>query len=203
MRFLSLFGRTAAESIYILQLWLILTCVAPTQGLNFDPVPPPALDLSELGRVALTGDFDAISLYSYAQQTEGSYSTNGSQALITQRPNGDFATTVTSDGYIKAMCPFVMNDGTLAGIVVGGNFTSLGGQETQGVAMFDPSSQKVTPLPGLTGAVEDISGVTSRQTRSTLAETSRAATRQMRSLGSEWPAGQTYLLLDSMDLSTR
>lgn len=156
MRFLSLFGRTAADSIYIIQLWLILTCVAPTQGLNFDPVPPPALDLSELGRVALTGDFDAISLYSYAQQTEGSYSTNGSQALITQRPNGDFATTVISDGYIKAMCPFVMNNGTLAGVVVGGNFTSLGGQETQGVAMFDPSSQTVTPLSGLTGDVEDL-----------------------------------------------
>lgn len=47
-----------------------------------------------------------------------------------------------------------MQNGTLAGVVVGGNFTSLGGQEAQGVAMFDPSSQQITPLPGLTGDVE-------------------------------------------------
>lgn len=128
--------------------------IAPAQGLSFEPVPPSNLDLSELGRVALTGDFDAISLYSYQEQTESRYNTNGSQSLVTQRPNGDFATTVTSDGYIKSMCPFVMKDGTLAGVIVGGNFTSLGDQQTQGVAMYDPTSQKITPLPGLTGNVD-------------------------------------------------
>lgn len=154
MRPFSLFGPAAAELVYLILLWPSFRCVAPAQGLNFDPVSPPALDLSQLGRVALTGDFDAISLYSYQQQTENPYSSNGSQSLITQQPNGDFARTVSSDGYIKSMCPFVMEDGTLAGVVVGGNFTSLGGQEAQGIAMFDPSSQKITPLPGLTGNVQ-------------------------------------------------
>ena len=139
--------------MYIVLLWPT-QLIAPVQGLNFDPVPPPDLDLSQLGRVALAGDFDAISLYSYQQQTENPYSTNGSQSLITQQPNGDFAITSTSDAYIKSMCPFIMNDGTLAGVVVGGNFTSLGGQEAQGIAMFDPSTQKITPLPGLNGNVE-------------------------------------------------
>ena len=154
MRFSSLFGPTAAEFAYLIQLWPVLTpMIAPAQGLNFDPVPPPNLDLSELGRVALTGDFDAISLYSYEQQSETSYSTNGSQSIVTQRPNGDFATTVTSDGYIKSMCPFIMKDGTLAGVIVGGNFTSLGGLQAQGVALYDPSTQSVTALPGLTGNV--------------------------------------------------
>ena len=154
MRLSSLFGPAAAELAHIILLWPSLTLIAPAHGLNFDPVPPPDLDLSQLGRVALTGDFDAISLYSYKQQTENRYSTNGSQSLITQQPNGDFATTVTSDAYIKSMCPFIMNDGTLAGVVVGGNFTSLGGQEAQGVAMYDPSTQIITALPGLTGNVE-------------------------------------------------
>lgn len=154
MRLSSLFGLAAAELAHIILLWPSLGLVAPAQGLNFDPVPPPDLDLSQLGRVALTGDFDAISLYSYKQQTENRYSTNGSQSLITQQPNGDFATTITSDAYIKSMCPFIMNDGTLAGVIVGGNFTSLGGQEAQGVAMYDPSKQIITSLPGLTGEVE-------------------------------------------------
>ena len=154
MRFASLFGPAATEIACIIQLWTVLNHVAPAQGLDFDPVPPPSLDLSELGRVALTGDFDAISLYSYAQQTESSHTSNGSQSIVTQRPNGDFATTVTSDGYIKTMCTFVMKDGTLAGVVVGGNFTSMGGKEAQGIAMYDPSTQNITALPGLTGNVE-------------------------------------------------
>ena len=155
MRIISLLGPAAADFTTIIQIWALLK-VAPAQGLDFNPVPPPDLDLSELGRVALTGDFDAISLYSYEQQSEASYSTNGSQSIVTQRPNGDFATTVTSDGYIKSMCPFVMKDGTLAGVIVGGNFTSLGGQETQGVALYDPGAQNITALPGLTGNVETV-----------------------------------------------
>ena len=155
MRIVSLLGPTAADFAIIIQIWGLMT-VAPAQGLDFNPVPPPNLDLSELGRVALTGDFDAISLYSYEQQSEASYSTNGSQSIVTQRPNGDFATTVTSDGYIKSMCPFVMKDGTLAGVIVGGNFTSLGGQEAQGVALYNPNTQNITALPGLTGNVETV-----------------------------------------------
>lgn len=124
-----------------------------TQGANFTPVPSANLDLREMGKVALTGDFDAISLYTYQQQTENAFSTNGTQSLITQLPNGAFATAASADGYIKAMCPFVMHDGKFAGVIVGGNFTSLGGVEAQGVAMYDSSTGKVTPLPGLTGSV--------------------------------------------------
>ena len=154
MRFTSLFGPAAAEFAYLIQLWPVWNqIIAPAQALNFDPVSPPSLDLSKMGRVVLTGDFDAISLYSYQQQTERVYNTNGSQSIVTQRPNGDFATTVTSDGSINSMCPFVMKDGTLAGVVVGGNFTSIGGQESRGVAMYDPSTQEITALPGLNGTV--------------------------------------------------
>ena len=155
MRLPATFNWATAEFTLILQLWPIFTLlVRSTQGVAFTPVPPPNLNLKDLGRVALTGDFDAISLFSYRQQSETPFNTNGSQALIIQQPNGDFSTSQVSDAYIKSMCPFVMQNGQFAGVVVGGNFTSLGGVEAQGVAMFDPKTQKITPLPGLTGQVE-------------------------------------------------
>lgn len=154
MRIFSLLGPTAAEFVLSVQLWPILTQLIPgTQGVNFDPVPLPGLDLSQLGRVALTGDFDAISLYTYQEQTENGFNTNGSQSLITELPNGDFRTAASADAYIRSMCPFVTNDGRLAGVVVAGNFTSLGGVEAQGIAMFDPTKSKVSPLTGLSGQV--------------------------------------------------
>ena len=127
-----------------------------TQGVNYTPVPAPDLDLSKLGQVALTGDFDSISLYTYEQQSENAFATNGTQALITQLPNGDFATTAAADGYIKALCPFTMSNGKLAGVIVGGNFTELSGTPAQGIAMYDVTSGDITPLDGLNGTVNAI-----------------------------------------------
>ncbi|MCJ1309212.1 hypothetical protein MMC25_002869 [Agyrium rufum] len=124
-----------------------------TQGISYTPVEPSYIDLSQLGQVALAGNFDGISLYTYTEQNENVFSTNGSQSLIAQFPNGAFATFVSADASITDMCPFVMQDGTLAGIVVAGNFTSLGGIEAQGAAMVDPNSGNITPLPGLTGSI--------------------------------------------------
>lgn len=54
------------------------------------------------------------------------------------------------------MCTFVLKDGTVAGVVVGGNFTSLGGVDAQAIALFDPSTDTVTPLPGVQGSVSAI-----------------------------------------------
>ena len=156
MRLSALFGPTAAEFAFLIQLWPIVTLIRPTQGVNYTPVPSPDLDLSQLGRVALTGDFDSISLYTYQPQSENAFTTNGTQALITQLPNGDFATTAAADGYIKALCPFVMSSGKLAGVIVGGNFTELGGVPAQGVAMYDTTTGDITPLPGLNGTVNAI-----------------------------------------------
>ena len=153
MRVTSLLGLTAAKLAFFIQLWPIMSLVRFTQGASFTPVPSTSLDFSDMGQVALTGDFDSISLYSYQQESENAASTNGTQSLIAQLPNGDFATTASADGYIKAMCPFVMQNGQYAGVIVGGNFTSLGGVEAQGVAMYDTNTAKVTPLPGITGSV--------------------------------------------------
>ena len=156
MRFSSLFGPTAAEFAFLIQLWPIMTLIPPTQGVSYTPVPSPDLDLTSLGQVALTGDFDSISLYTYQQQSENAFTTNGTQSLITQLPNGDFATTAAADGYIKALCPFVMSSGKLAGVIVGGNFTELGGIPAQGVAMYDATTGNITPLDGLNGTVNAI-----------------------------------------------
>ncbi|KAI9838431.1 MAG: hypothetical protein M1837_002486 [Sclerophora amabilis] len=154
MRLASLLGPTAAECIPLLRIWALLsTLLVPSHAINFDPVPAPNLDLSGLGRVGLAGDFDSISLYQYRQQNENGYNTNGSQSILSRFPDGSFTTLASADASIQAMCPFVMRGGQLAGVVVGGNFTSLGGIEAQGVALFDPSTSKVTPLPGLSGKV--------------------------------------------------
>lgn len=116
-------------------------------------IPSPNLDLEPLGRVALAGDFDSISLYTYEGQNQNSINTNGSQSLLTQYPDGSYRTLATADADILAMCPFVRKDGSLAGVVVGGNFTSLGGVEAQSIALWNPNSTQVTPLPGLSGTV--------------------------------------------------
>lgn len=121
--------------------------------MSVHPVAPPDLDLSQLGQVVLTGDFDAISLYTYSEQNQNGFSTNGTQSLIAQLPDGNFATTATTDASIKALCPFVMGNGTLAGVIVGGNFTGIGGIEAQGIALYDLNSSQITPLPGLSGRV--------------------------------------------------
>ena len=41
----------------------------------------------------------------------------------------------------------------MAGVVVGGNFTSLGGRESPGAALFNPNTAEITPLSGLSGTV--------------------------------------------------
>lgn len=100
-----------------------------------------------------TGNFDGVSLYSYEEQSEITSVDNESQLISTALPNGQLVPLSESDAHIKAMCPFTRKDGSFAGLVVGGNFTSLGGVEAHGIAMFNPNTTKVTALPGLSGSV--------------------------------------------------
>ena len=154
MRLHGRLGRAAAADVATAILSLL--SIPISHAFNFTPIPSSNLDLSGLGRVALTGDFDSISIYQYQEQSEGLGSNNGSQALLAQIPNGAFDALVPADAYIFAMEPFVLHDGKLAGIVLGGNFTSLGGTPAQGVALWDPTANKITPLPGLNGSVNAI-----------------------------------------------
>lgn len=142
-------------------LSLLFTSLLPPAyaALGFDPVPSPDLDLEPLGRIALTGNFDAISLYSYEQQREGSAAVyNGSQvqSLIAQLPNGALSPVSSADADILTLCSLstTEDDGDKnRAIVVGGNFTSMGGVESSGLALFEPTSGKVTGVSGLSGQV--------------------------------------------------
>jgi Cortical protein marker for cell polarity len=122
-------------------------------ALTFPLVPSPNLELSQLGRVAFVGDFAAASLFQYTQQSENAFRTNGSQGLLSRFPNtGAFATLEASDAYINAMCTLMQN-GQLQGVLLGGNFTSLGGVNSPGIALYNPNSNNVTAIPGLSGKV--------------------------------------------------
>ncbi|KAJ5322517.1 hypothetical protein N7452_010806 [Penicillium brevicompactum] len=145
MRFSSLFGPATG--------WPSLLALFPTiHALSFEAVSVPELDLSSLGRVSITGDFDGVSLYQYKGQSE-SIPQDGTQALLTPLPNGILTNLSSSDAQILAMCPFTQKDGTFSGIFVGGNFTTLGGVDSPGAALFNPNTSKVTALPGLSGSV--------------------------------------------------
>lgn len=122
-------------------------------ALSFTAAPPANLDLSQLGRVGIAGDFSGISLYQFLGQSERPFSTNGSESLLGQLPNGDFVPLVSTDASIQTMCTFTLQNGNMAGVVLGGNFTSLNSNPSQAIAMFNPNTSQVVPLAGLSGQV--------------------------------------------------
>ncbi|OIW35605.1 hypothetical protein CONLIGDRAFT_651584 [Coniochaeta ligniaria NRRL 30616] len=136
---------------------LAIAALAPqtATAISFTPAPQPNLDLSQLGRVALAGDFTGISLYQFEEQNEQPFSTNGSEALLARMPNGAFAPIVKTDATIRTMCSFI-NNGAMAGVVMGGNFTSLGNMQSTAIALFNPNTSQITPLAGLSGEVNSI-----------------------------------------------
>lgn len=154
MRLPSLLSPSAKDLVRFSQLAILLTSLShKVAAIDFSAVPSANLDLSQLGRVGLVGDFDGISLYQYEGQSESGYSNNGSQSVLARLPNGGFASLAMADASIMDMCNFVMSSGEMAGVIVGGNFTSLGGIESQGVAMLNPNTSDVTALPGISGKV--------------------------------------------------
>ncbi|KAG4261069.1 hypothetical protein FPRO03_12076 [Fusarium proliferatum] len=133
----------------------VLAALAPslTHAITFNPVPSPNLDFSNLGRIGIVGDYDGISLYEYEGQKESTRSSNGSESLLAQMPNGAFASILSTDASIRAMCSFQLSNGDMQGVVIGGNFTSLDGTQSKAVALFNPNTTEVTPLDGIEGEV--------------------------------------------------
>ncbi|RPA96149.1 hypothetical protein L873DRAFT_1695240 [Choiromyces venosus 120613-1] len=137
------------------RLWGILSLsTALANALTITAVPQPSFNLDGLGHVGLAGDFNAISIYEFQGQTESSAFSNGSQSLLSQLPNGIFTSLASADAAIQALCVHELKDGTVKGIFVGGNFTSLGNVPVNGVALFNPQDGKVTALNGLVGKVQ-------------------------------------------------
>ncbi|KAF4505086.1 hypothetical protein G6O67_007070 [Ophiocordyceps sinensis] len=127
-----------------------------SQAFEFRPAPSANLDLSNLGSIAIAGDFNGISLYEFEGQTSKPLSTNGSQYLFARLPNGALAPVAATDASIRAMCTFRRKNGDFGGVVIGGNFTSLNGTESTGIALFNPNTTEVTPLGGLEGEVNAV-----------------------------------------------
>lgn len=131
----------------------LLATIAPalSQAIQFTPAPPANLDLSNLGKIGIAGDFSGISLYEYEGQVGKPRSLNGSESLLAELPNGALASIVSTDASIRSMCVFKDK-----GVVIGGNFTSLDGTQSTAIAMFDPNTNNVTPIEGLEGQVNSI-----------------------------------------------
>ncbi|KAL2159325.1 hypothetical protein VTH06DRAFT_2760 [Thermothelomyces fergusii] len=151
-------ARQGFSSPLSLLISLSALAASPASAISFTPVPPPNLDLSQLGRVVLAGDYSGISLYQFEEQSEQTLQRNGSEQLLARAPNGAFVPIVHTDATIRAMCDLDTGDGTV--VVLGGNFTSIRGpgprekaRQSSAIALFDPSTGAVTPLPGVSGQV--------------------------------------------------
>ncbi|KAI0192886.1 cellular morphogenesis protein [Xylaria flabelliformis] len=132
--------------------WLLaMTSLATlSRALTFDSIPSPNFDISELGQVGIAGDFNGISFYEFKGQTEQPFSSNGSQQLMSRLPNGVFVNLLSADASIKDMCVFQGK------VILGGNFTSVGGKQSVGVAAYDTTNAEVTTLSGLSGQVNSL-----------------------------------------------
>ncbi|KAG6120332.1 hypothetical protein E4U13_006702 [Claviceps humidiphila] len=135
--------------------FLILAAFAPTvcRAFHFNRAPSADLDFSNLGRIAIAGDFNGISLYEYEGQIAKPLPTNGSEFLLARLPNGALAPIVSTDASIRAMCVLKNHDGSTKQVILGGNFTSLDGTQSTAVALFNPYTAEITPLKGLMGEV--------------------------------------------------
>ncbi|KAI0889893.1 cortical protein marker for cell polarity-domain-containing protein [Annulohypoxylon maeteangense] len=132
--------------------WLLTlaTFSSFSHAITFNSIPDAGLDTRQLGRVGIAGDFSGISLYQYEGQTEQPFNTNGSEQLLTRLPNGLFVSLLEADASIQTMCSFQGQ------VILGGNFTSLGGVQSPGIASFDPNTSKVTPIANLSGQVNSL-----------------------------------------------
>ncbi|KAI2629669.1 cortical protein marker for cell polarity-domain-containing protein [Hypoxylon sp. NC1633] len=132
--------------------WLLtLTSLASlSRAITFNPIPDANLDTSQLGRIGIGGDFGGISLYQFEEQTELPFSTNGSQQLLSRLPNGLFVSLLEADASIQTMCMFQGQ------VILGGNFTSLGGKQSPGIASVNPDTFEVTPIANLSGQVNSL-----------------------------------------------
>ncbi|KAK4079202.1 hypothetical protein Trihar35433_307 [Trichoderma harzianum] len=131
-----------------------LAIIAPSlsHAFNITAAPSANLDFSQLGSVGIAGDFNGISLYQFQEQIAQPLSTNGSEYLLTQLPNGALAPIAATDASILAMCSVTLKDGA-EGVLLGGNFTSMDGIKSTALALYNANTTTFTPLEGLEGEV--------------------------------------------------
>lgn len=151
---MKLFSLLSPSAPSLRLICVILYAATPlVRAIVFKKVPSPNLNLGNLGRTVFTGDFTGISLYEFEGHSEDTLAKNGSQSLLQRMPDGRFANVASSDAGIQAMCLLNMNDGNFSGVVVGGDFTVLGGVQSPGAALFNPNTAIIKPLTGLSGQI--------------------------------------------------
>lgn len=147
------FGKRPAtrSSLQTPTTWLAILALLPfSHSINVVPIPSADLDVSDLGRIGIAGDFSGISYYQYEGQSEKPFASNGSESLLTRLPNGIFLNLQNSDAFIQAMCLFKKK------LILAGNFTSLGGDQSPAIVSYDSDTLTSTPLPGLQGEVNTL-----------------------------------------------
>lgn len=134
-----------------------LASLPTSQAINFTRADDAAtkLDLSKLGQVGIAGDFTGLSLFEFEGQNENPFNASGSEALLARLPNGVISSVIHADASIQSMCSFVVN-GSVQGVIIAGNFTSLSDEQSTGIALFNPNTTEVTSLPGLQGSVNAV-----------------------------------------------
>ncbi|KAI1383275.1 cortical protein marker for cell polarity-domain-containing protein [Hypoxylon trugodes] len=143
----AMYGRVSTSSSWF---FTVASFVSLSRAISFNQIPDANLDTSQLGRVGIAGDFSGISLYQYEGQTEQPFNSNGSAQLLTRLPNGVFSSLLEADASIQTMCMFQGQ------AILGGNFTSLGGVQSPGIASFNPNTSEITPLANLSGQVNSL-----------------------------------------------
>lgn len=123
---------------------------------EFAAAPPANLDFSKLGQIGITGDFNGISLYQFVGQGAETRNANGSEAVLAELPNGALSPSVETDAAIRSMCLYNGTSGDNRGLIIGGNFTSLGGNQSKAIGIYDMKANKVTTLTGLEGEVNAV-----------------------------------------------
>ncbi|TQV99790.1 cellular morphogenesis protein [Cordyceps javanica] len=139
-------------------VFTLLTTLTPmmANAANIVAAPPANLDFSDLGQIGIAGDFGGISLYQYVGQGGQTRNSNGSEALLSELPNGALLPTVQTDAAIRALCFYNATSSNTNGLVIGGNFTSLGGKQSKAIGVYNIGADKVTALDGLEGEVNAI-----------------------------------------------
>ena len=79
MRFTTLLSPVAGDH-GISKSIIAVSFLRAADAFSFNPAPSPNLDLSQLGRIGLAGDFAGVSLYKYEGQHGGSQQ-NGNQSV--------------------------------------------------------------------------------------------------------------------------
>ncbi|OAA78153.1 Galactose oxidase/kelch, beta-propeller [Akanthomyces lecanii RCEF 1005] len=135
-----------------------LTVLVPMMAHAADLVraPPANLDFSDLGQIGIAGDFGGISLYQFVGQGGQTRSANGSEFLLSELPNGALSPAIQTDAAIRAMCLYNGTSSKTNSLIIGGNFTSLGGSQSKAIGIYDIDAGKVTTLDGLEGEVNAI-----------------------------------------------